>query len=180
MEVRLSDFAEIVGTTTATVRNAIQLNKLPFLDTHRQNEETKQKVSRRTYSAADGFAWFLHDEAGKMLGIGQWAMAGIVQAAWPRGLRIYTGERLAAKSSDDSYLIIASKMAAADGSRPFLEVVLPRLSPADGADNLAQILEAYPVASFVRLDPIFERYVQTLDHRGWSVDEAGFHRIGEI
>ncbi|TWD55343.1 hypothetical protein FB480_102153 [Agrobacterium vitis] len=180
MEVRLSDFAEIVGTTTATIRNAIQLNKLPFLDTRRHNDETKQKIVRRTYSAADAFGWFLYDEASKGLGIGQWNMAGIVQACWPRGLRLYTHDFLAGNMSDDPYLIFATKFYV-DETRAFTEIVLPRFGP-DGSDNIADILSDHPFFTCIRLVPVFERFRLELKGRGWLVDELGLRRIenGEL
>lgn len=177
MEVRLSEFAEIVGTTTATIRNAIQLNKLPFLESHVRTAENNEKVSRRTYSVEDAFGWFLHEEISHLLGLGRWQSAGLVQACWRRGLRIYARERMEGVPSDDSYLIVGSKLPAKDGSRALLEIVLPRFSPRDQADNFLPLIADYPIISFVQLDPIFHRFVAVLAQRGWAITKEGFAKL---
>ncbi|MFN3508776.1 MAG: hypothetical protein ACK4ZU_14950 [Allorhizobium sp.] len=178
MELRLSEFADAIGTEPTRVRNAIHYNRLPFLDVGRKNEETTQKVERRTYSAADGFAWFLHDEAARILGCMPSQMAGLIQSNWPRGLSIYTRERLRGEPSDDTYLIIA-QFPLKDDTGAHQVFVLPRQFHRDGKDhdNLLDIINDYPFVSLIRLDPIFEAYILKLAANGWTADDNGFSPI---
>ncbi len=116
MEIRLSEFAEVVGTTTATIRNAIRLNKLPFLDTINQSEAAKEGVvTRRLYSVADAFGWFLQDTLGLVLPMGQWAIAGNIQTAYRHGLRHYINDRLSAPKLRIFYLVLAKGLPKASG-----------------------------------------------------------------
>lgn len=178
MEVRLSDFTEIVGTTTATVLNGIQLNTLPFLDTQRQNEETQQKLARRTYSAADAFGWFLQDTVGLVLPMGKRAIAGKLQTAYVHGLRHYIDERFAAKDTSSFHLVFASGIPNAEG----LVRGVPQWSFqvwVCEADAVADYRERYPVVTAIHLDPIFTLFIETVKARGWLIENGGFRRLGE-
>ncbi|MCZ7480919.1 hypothetical protein [Rhizobium rhizogenes] len=177
MEVRLSDFAEIVGTTTAVIRNAIQLNKLPFLDVNRKDHETTQKTTRRTYSVEDAFAWFLHEEAGRLLNMGQWAIAGRIQANWPRGLSLYAKDRVAGKAAENVCLILSSSLPGRDGTWSMHDFVILRNNPANGEDNALQIINKYPLVTVIHLDPLFERFRVALLSKRWTFTEDGFQRL---
>ncbi|MCY1664588.1 hypothetical protein [Rhizobium sp. SL86] len=179
MEVRLSVFAEIVGTTTATIRNAIQLNKLPFLDTHSQSESTKEgTVSRRLYSVSDAFGWFLQDTLGMVLPMGQWAIAGALQTSYRHGLRHYINDRLASAETSDFYLVLAKGLPKASG----LIGGVPEWSFSTwvcSSEAVADYRKNYPVVTEIHLEPLFSLFVETLRLRGWSIDADGFRKISD-
>jgi len=173
MEVRLSEFAAIVGTRVDTIRNAIRQNKLPFLDANRQNAETKDKLARRTYSASDAFGWFLQDRISTALGFGAWGSAGRVQSAWPRGLSWYARDRLAGEPMSEFYLIFAEGLPSVDG---VISSSLDRASHSVVGDAgfVDDLRSKYTFVTAIKLDSVFDLFLRVTKSRGWTVSEDGF------
>lgn len=178
MEVRLSEFAEIVGVASSTIRNAIHHNKLPFLDTQRKTAETEQKLARRTYSVADAFCWYLQDLASSTLAVGPWMIANSIRRAHTRvPVGPYIDARLAGESRPEVALFIgrgvpvlaADGLTEADVKDAFVNV--------GGSDGLSSIREKYPVHILIYLDPVFDSFVTLVRQRGWAITEEGFTKI---
>ena len=178
MEVRLSEFAEIVGVPSSTIRNAIHHNKLPFLDTQRKNAETEQKLARRTYSVADAFCWYLQDLASATLAVGPWMISNSIRRAHTRfPVDPYIEARLAGESRPESALFIGRGLPIAraagildfDKEDAFVNV--------GGSDSLSSVREKYPVHVLIYLDPVFDSFVTLVRQRGWAITQEGFTKL---
>ncbi|RWE72927.1 MAG: hypothetical protein EOS63_29385 [Mesorhizobium sp.] len=172
----MSDFAAITGAKVDAIRNAIRHNKLPFVDANRQNAETRDKLSRRTYSPADAFGWFLQERLSTALGFGSWGAANRLQSAWPRGLSWYIRDRFDGKPTGDIYLIFAEGLPTVDGIFTGLQ---ERASHSVvGASAFAEDLRSrYAFVTSIHLDAIFDLFVKVTEARGWTVSADGFDEV---
>lgn len=180
MDLRLSDFAEALKTTTAAVRNRIQQGTLPWLDrnivgvgngTVAEQEAARSAYGlRRLYSVADAFAWYLADCLTNRLAIAPGKAAYYVRGAGFAGAAIpaYVKHRLSGAAKAGHALAIGEDLSAPENV-DFQDVVIFD----QGAGELAK----FPLIVMVNLDPIFDRFRDDLLLRGWKISELGFEKV---
>lgn len=179
MEVRLSELATIVGTTPNVIRGAIQHNKLPFLDDSRNDEDTKRKIARRTYSVSDAFLWFFSEQLARALGVHPWSAAGKIRSLLPRGLNAYLKVRFSGQTAANSYAVFGSNLPnAGQILSDQLEWSIAEFVIDDEFSD--EVKNKYTFVTTVHLDPIFDLFKQVIEGRGWSFDQGGFTKPSDV
>ncbi len=180
MELRLSDFADALKTTTGAVRNRIQQRTLPWPDRNIAGlgegtvSEREAALSayglRRLYSVADAFAWYLADCLTGRLAIAPGRAAYYVRGAGFAGSAIpaYVKHRLSGAAKAGHALAIGEELSAPENV-DFQDVVIGDQGTGD--------LTKFPFVVMVNLDPIFDRFRDDLLLRGWKISELGFEKV---
>jgi hypothetical protein len=178
MEVRLSEFADILGTTQHAIRSAIaKPDDLPFDDREFRVSKDAERVSRRKYSVADAFAWFLSDEMPIAIGVNGRRMSMHVRRSW--GLPDFVESRMRDfpnMPASGKLLIVWSKPSwteSADGAQRYPDY---RFGSEIGTEDRLRELK-HPIKFSIDLDAMFDRFVRICRMRGWAVSAEGFSRL---
>lgn len=179
MEVRLSEFAEIVGSTPAAIRSAIaKPDDLPFDDREFRVTKDAGQMTRRRYSVSDAFAWFLADEVPLAMGINARRMSALVRRSW--GVPGYVEDRLAANQDvGDRFLIIWSQP---DKPQRFGGFLVPSYSFGAAVGGVSQVDEYRrdrSVVLSINLDAMFRHFLAVSGERGWVINSEGFLKIDD-
>jgi hypothetical protein len=171
MDVRLSEFAEIVGTSPATIRSAIvKPDDLPFDDYRFRVRKDAGEISSRIYTVADAFAWFLADEIPAGFGITRRRMSTFVRRSW--GIPDYVAERIEAGADvGNRFLIMWTDPE--DHPTPGYRFG----SEVSGAERAIELKAKRSNVMSVDLDRMFRQFVVMAEYRGWRLGQDGFQRV---
>lgn len=173
--VLLATFCEVVGTESSTVRSAIQTKALPFRD-YTPGVDDDGRTPRRRYTVSDAFSWHLMTELSQVWGM---RPGGPASAIWrSNAVPGYVADRLAGNDTSKAQFVIAAGKGRIEETK-YLTVshAGPHSWVLSDEAEIKKIGQKYTFVQIVRLDDLFDHFLELAKHRGWGIDASGFTRL---